>query len=179
MGEKRAALVSSPTSAASQEFERIYERFFAPVRAKCRRILTNPQAADDVAQEVFLRLWQWPSRPPLDAPDAIRTLLAWLYLTSTRASIDVLRTKGSRQPSDDSAPPCAVRIDDALGARRAIERLRDAVPDEELEAAILCRVDGLSQPEAALVLGKSERTVRRLLSRFDERTESVRKELVP
>jgi RNA polymerase sigma-70 factor (ECF subfamily) len=177
--EKRAALVSSSPSAASREFERVYERFFAPVRAKCLRVLSSPQAADDVAQEVFLRLWQWPSRPALDAPDAIRTLLAWLYVTSTRLSIDVLRARGAREPSTESPLPCAVRVDEALGARRTIEQLRRAVPDDELEAAILCRVDGLSQPEAALVLGASERTVRRLLSRFDERTRSVRKELVP
>ena len=38
----------------------------------------------------------------------------------------------------------------------------------ELEAAILNRVDRLSHPEVAEVLGVSERTVRRLLTRFDE-----------
>ena len=41
---------------------------------------------------------------------------------------------------------------------------------------MFCRIDGLSQPEAAAVLGISERTLRRLLSRFDERTLTLRKE---
>jgi RNA polymerase sigma-70 factor, ECF subfamily len=172
-------LVSSSTSGASREFERVYARFFAPVRAKCLRLLASQEAADDVVQDVFFRLWQWPSRPPLDAPDAIRTLLAWLYRTSTRLSIDVLRSRGARERLDDLPLPCAVQADESLGARRAIEGLPHAVTDDELEAAILCRIDGLSQPEAAIVLGTSERTVRRLLSRFDEGTASVRRELVP
>ena len=52
------------------------------------------------------------------------------------------------------------------------------MPEEELAVAVLCRVDGLSQPEAAGVLGVSDRTVRRLLDRFDERTGALRKELL-
>jgi len=55
--------------------------------------------------------------------------------------------------------------------------LAGAVPQDELAVAVLCRVDGLAQPEAAQVLGISERTVRRVLDRFDQRTETMRKEL--
>ena len=39
-------------------------------------------AADDVAQETFVRLWQ--SGPPLDGLTPPRQVLAWLYLTATR-----------------------------------------------------------------------------------------------
>jgi DNA-directed RNA polymerase specialized sigma24 family protein len=39
--------------------------------------------------------------------------------------------------------------------------------------AVLCRVDGLTQPEAAQVGGISERTVRRLLGRFDARVAAL------
>jgi RNA polymerase sigma-70 factor (ECF subfamily) len=164
-----------------QEFERVYARFLAPVRAKCRRILPQAQTADDIAQEVFVRLWQWRERPAIDAPDAPRTLLAWLYRTSTRLAIDVLR---ARAPvSDDgerlASLPCGVDLDAALAAKSAILAVRQVASDDELEAAILARVDGLSQPEVALVLGISERTVRRLLQRFDERTSAVRKEFAP
>jgi RNA polymerase sigma-70 factor (ECF subfamily) len=162
----------------SQEFERTYARFFPPIRAKCRRLLSSAQAADDVAQDVFVRLWQWRERPNLDAPDAARTLLAWLYRTSTRLAIDTLRAHGSR-PADGQkleSVPCGVDLDAAIGAKSSILALVEAADDDELQAAVLARVDGLSQPEVALVLGVSERTVRRLLQRFDEQTGSVRKE---
>lgn len=161
------------------EFEQTYVRFFAPVRAKCLRILASAQAADDVVQEVFLRFWQWPERPPVDAPHSTRIRLAWLYKTSTRLSIDALRARGVRESFAECPLPCAVDLGPALVARKAIDSLRKSVSDDELEAAILCRIDGLSQPEAARVLGISERTVRRLLSRFDEAACEVRKEIAP
>lgn len=40
------------------DFRETYGRFFAPVRAKCRRILGAGAAAEDVAQEDFVRLWR-------------------------------------------------------------------------------------------------------------------------
>jgi RNA polymerase sigma-70 factor (ECF subfamily) len=171
----------SAASLSSRDFARAYARFFPPIQAKCRRLLSNRQAADDVAQEAFVRLWQWRSRPSLDAPDAARTVLAWLYRTSTRLALDGLRSARSSSQDDRATPciPCAVDLDTALAARRAILAVAGAVADHELHAAILCRLDGLSQPEAALVLRTSERTVRRLLARFDERTNSVRKEFAP
>lgn len=82
----------SPVTA--DEFAQSYKRFFAPVRAKCLRILASAQAADDVVQEVFLRFWQWPERPAADAPHSTCTQLAWLYKTSTRLAIDTLRARG-------------------------------------------------------------------------------------
>jgi len=40
--------------------------------------------------------------------------------------------------------------------------------------AILSRFDRLTHPEIAEVMGISERTVRRLLSRFDERVSTLK-----
>lgn len=170
-------------SLSSQEFERAYARFFPPIRAKCHRLLANAQAADDVAQDVFVRLWQWDERPALDAPDAARTVLAWLYRTSTRLAIDTLRANGARRYGDGgerlAALPCSTDLDALLGAKSAILAVAHAADDDELHAAVLARVDGLSHLEVAVILGVSERTVRRLLQRFDEQTGSIRKEFAP
>jgi RNA polymerase sigma-70 factor, ECF subfamily len=167
------------SSRALQDFEGAYARFFAPIKAKSLRLLASSQAADDVTQEVFLRFWQWRSRPSLDTPEATRTILAWLYRTCTRLSIDALRERAPRDAAVACPQPCSVDVDGAIAAKTAIASLRGAALRDELEAAVLCRVDGLSQPEASLVLGISERTVRRLLTRFDERTQSVRREFAP
>jgi DNA-directed RNA polymerase specialized sigma24 family protein len=78
-----------------------------------------------------------------------------------------------------SALPCGLsgRVDAALDARRSIIALCKEMPAEELEAAVLVRVDGLTLPLAAEILGISERTVRRMLDRFDERTKTMRSEV--
>jgi RNA polymerase sigma-70 factor (ECF subfamily) len=152
-----------------------YARFFPPIRAKCRRLLGATAAAEDVAQETFLRFWK--SR--IGEGGDVRTTMAWLYRTCTRLAIDELRRRRVAERPDESldGAPCGVDLAASLEARRAVASLVETVSGEELDVAVLCRVDGLTQPEAALVLGVSDRTVRRLLERFDERTASLREEL--
>ncbi|MEP6865931.1 MAG: sigma-70 family RNA polymerase sigma factor [Deltaproteobacteria bacterium] len=144
-----------------------YARYVAPVRAKCRRLLGDTSAAEDAAQETFLRLLNARLRPDAEP----RVVLAWLYRTGTRISIDMLRER-RRHPFDpahlDDAP-CGGDPAAALEARSALARIAGATPDDELAAAVLRRIDSLTHPEAAAVMHVSERTVRRLLDRFDER----------
>jgi RNA polymerase sigma factor (sigma-70 family) len=142
-----------------------YARYVAPVRAKCRRLLGDTSAAEDAAQETFLRLLTAGLR--IDAEP--RVVLAWLYRTGTRIAIDMLRDQRRRGIAPDDSMPCGADPAAALAARSALARIADATPDDELAAAVLCRVDALTQPEAATVMNVSERTVRRLLERFDER----------
>jgi RNA polymerase sigma factor (sigma-70 family) len=160
-----------------------YRRFVPPVRAKCRRMAVEGTLAEDIVQETFERLWtQGPSLA--DTPPA--AVMAWLYRTSTRLALDALRAK-SRRPGDlpgadpeaMGALPCgrAGRLESALDARKAIVALCRELPASELEAAVLVRIDGLSLPMTAELLGVSERTVRRMLDRFDERTAQMRSEV--
>ena len=152
-----------------------YRLFVAPVRAKCRRLLGETSAAEDATQETFLRLLR--SAPTLVQTAEPRAVLAWLYRTSTRISIDMLRERRRRpvDPAVGEASTCGVDLSAALEARSALGRIGSDTPHDELAAVVLCRVDALTQPEAADVLNVSERTVRRLLDRFDER---IRKEHV-
>jgi RNA polymerase sigma-70 factor, ECF subfamily len=159
-------------------FPRAYLRFVAPIRAKCLRLLGSSAEAEEVAQETFLRLWQ--AGPPLPPAGDVRVVMAWLYRTCTHLSIDALRRRRRTGAAFDSdaldALPCAISLEHALAARRAIHALHARVPHDELEAAVLCRVDGLGQVEAAEILAISERSLRRLLARFDERSQQLRKE---
>jgi RNA polymerase sigma-70 factor, ECF subfamily len=159
-------------NAPSLDFGHSYELFLFPIRAKCKRLLGCSPAAEDVAQEVFLRLW----RSGIEGDP--RTVMAWLYRTCTRLSLNVLRDNrrvdaGGLIPDDGA---CGIDVVACAEARATIASLTAVVPDQELEAVVLVRVDGLSQPEAATLLGVSERTVRRSLARFDERTVPLREE---
>jgi RNA polymerase sigma-70 factor (ECF subfamily) len=139
-------------------------------------MLGDGQAAEDVAQEAFVRLIQSQNEFAADVDE--RALVAWVYRTTTRLALDALRERKRRAGAADDvdALPCGVGMDMAIEAKRAIASLSDQTPREELEAAVFCRVDGLSQPEVAALLGVSERTVRRLLDRFDDRTRALREE---
>ncbi len=154
-------------------FEDCYRRVFPLVLAKCRRMLRGDADAVDVAQEVFVRLWQ--HRALVQDPQA---LTAWLYRACTRLVIDRAR---QRKLGEDSVgylqSMLQAGLDDAeahLASRRRLRGVLTSCPENELEAAILSRLDRLTHPEIAEVVGASERTVRRLLARFDQRVVALK-----
>lgn len=152
----------------------LFRQHFPLIRAKCTRILKDPQEAEDVAQETFLRL----CRDPVRDAEA-RTRLAWIYRTATNLAIDVWRRRRVRSGVPLETEGAASSPDGALAARLSLQALVDRVPAAELELAILSRFDGLTQPELVEVTGRSERTVRRLLNRFDQRLSRLQEEIAP
>jgi RNA polymerase sigma-70 factor, ECF subfamily len=155
-------------------FEDCYRKVFPLVLAKCRRMLRGDADAMDLAQEVFVRLWQ--HRALVQDPQA---LTAWVYQASTRLVIDRARQRKLGQESLNHLQSTleGTTPDDAearFSSRRQLRSVLAECPENELEAAILSRFDRLTQPEIAEVVGASERTVRRLLGRFDERVKALR-----
>lgn len=150
----------------SVDLRQAWQRWHPPVREKCRRVLGDGDEANDVAQETFIRFWK--SAPPDDA----RLALAWLYKTATHLAVDRLRARAVRERGV-SQPTQSSNLEASAVSRQLLERLASSAEPQELEAAVLHRVDGLTQPEVAKVLDVSERTVRRLLERFDARAAEV------
>jgi RNA polymerase sigma-70 factor, ECF subfamily len=147
--------------------EALYRRYFSVIREKCRRMLSDRQEAEDVAQETFTRLWH---RGP--AGDSAEAALPWIYATSTRLAVDRLRRRRRARgmdmgPLDTRATTDAP--DEVIATRQFLERLARTLSERELAVAILLRLDGFTQPDAARTLGTSERTIRRLVSRLDAR----------
>ena len=145
-----------------------YRRYFPTIVRKSRRMLRDPSEAQDLAQETFLRLWK--SR--LDLRDAMATT-AWLYKTITRLALDRLRSpERPAQGFDGLASAIAspeATAEDRSHHRDLLKQMMDALPRAEIEVAVLSRVDELNHQEIGEVLGISERTVRRLLTRVDLR----------
>ena len=130
--------------------------------------------AADLAQEVFLRLWK--QRNLIQDPQG---LTAWLYQTSTRLVVDRARRSTLSRESLIYLQTVALgeddlRYEDRLVSRQDLRTVIADFPAKELEAAILNRLDRLTHPEVAEVMGVGERTVRRLLTRFDERATTLR-----
>jgi RNA polymerase sigma-70 factor, ECF subfamily len=153
--------------------EEAYQAYFPRIREKCRRMMQDPGDAEDVAQETFVRLWQ--ARLGETPPQRV---MGWVYRTSTRLAIDRLRKRRTAGEVLGDEPlqriATAVPLEREVAEREALARLVDQLPADELEAVLLHRLDRLTQPELAEVLQVSERTVRRLLSRFEERLEALR-----
>jgi RNA polymerase sigma-70 factor, ECF subfamily len=143
--------------------EQAYRRYFPIIRAKCARMLGDAAEAEDVAQETFVRLWN----SDLASADP-KIVAAWIYRTSTRIAVDRLRHRAVVTRFASRPAPPAPHPDAALEANDALRALAAALDPRALSAAILHRFDGLTHPQVAEVLGLSERTVRRLITAFDE-----------
>jgi RNA polymerase sigma-70 factor (ECF subfamily) len=149
-----------------------YRTYFPLLVRKCARMLGDGHEAEDVAQETFIRF----AGSALLASDA-RAVTAWLYRTSTRLAIDRLRARRRESAQAGDAALAVLFSGDAPDAsaelRALLTHLLAVAPEAELEAALLSRVDGLTQLEIGEVLGLHERSVRRLLVRFDRRLDHL------
>jgi RNA polymerase sigma-70 factor (ECF subfamily) len=145
-----------------------YQTYFPLLVRKCARMLGDGHEAEDVAQDTFMRF----AHSDLLSSDT-RAVTAWLYRTSTRIAIDRLRARRRERRDADEGALARLFSSDAPDAsaelRALLTQLFASAPEAELEAALLSRVDGLKQHEIAEVLSLHERSVRRLLVRFDQR----------
>lgn len=143
-----------------------YRAYFPLLLRKCERMLGSGPEAQDLAQDTFVRLWT--SRADLRDTDRV---VAWLYTTSTRLAVDRLR---ARRPVEGlEEVPSSDAPDRVVAARALIRRVARDLDPHLLEILVLSRVDGLSQPELASVVGTSERTIRRRLVELDRRLSEI------
>jgi RNA polymerase sigma-70 factor (ECF subfamily) len=153
---------------APDALEQFFQQVFPVIRAKCARMLGDTEAAADIAQETFLRMWVSPvAREPAEAR------LRWIYQTSTRLAIDHLRRRRLgvevRAMEGMDAPQAGAGAEAVVAARQWLERLGAELSADELEVVILSRCDRMTHDEVAEVTAMSSRSVRRILTRIDER----------
>ena len=153
-------LKASDREAYAELFDAMYEPLFRYVRS----ITASPEAARDVAQDTFIRLWE--VRESL-SPD--QSLEAYLYRIARNRAYNHERNRRTRdeketevrdQTAAQPAPPA--RPDDQAGADQLEDRLWQWIGEltgRQREALVLTRFDGLSHEEAADVMDISPRTV--------------------
>jgi RNA polymerase sigma-70 factor (ECF subfamily) len=151
-------------------FEALYDRYGDLVYSVSLKVVGDSYVAEDVTQDVFLRLWR---RPELF--DARRgRFVTWLLSVARNRSIDHRRSQSRRlrhealPPGDDEedvVPGGDERDDPALAAvladeRTAVRRAMGVLPPEQRLAIQLAYFGGLTQQEVANRLGQPLGTVK-------------------
>jgi RNA polymerase sigma-70 factor (ECF subfamily) len=102
-GEDTAGLVARIAAGDREAFGRFYDATAALAIGLIRRILRDPMAAEEVAQEVFLQVWREAAHydPRRGSPEA------WLVMRARTRAIDRLRSVRRRDrtfvgPADES-----------------------------------------------------------------------------
>jgi RNA polymerase sigma-70 factor, ECF subfamily len=134
--------------------EQLWEEMHAPLLRVIARRVNDPRDAEDVLQDVMLRI-QRQSREI----DEFENLGGWVHQVTQSAVVDFYRRRAARPEGPTgidldelaSAAPEEHRTDLALCMRPLVSRL----PDKYREALELTEFEGLSQVAAAERLGLS------------------------
>lgn len=155
-----------------------YRRHAGAVYGLARRLLMVESLAEEVVQEVFLRLWNQPDRYD-PARGSLRSFL--LAQTHGRA-VDLLRSEGARRQREErearSTAEAGYDIDHEVTDMATAERVRSslaALPAGERAAIELAYFGGLTYREVARQLEEPEGTVK---SRIRSGLKRLRGELV-
>jgi RNA polymerase sigma-70 factor (ECF subfamily) len=142
----------------------LYDRYASLVYGLARAILTTPEEAEDLTQEIFLALCQ-----KCDYDPTRGTLSAFLITLTRSRAIDKIRSRGRRlkflthwnqtMPMEATSPPLLEQMSLAecsLQVRNALAQL----PDQQRQVLELAYYKDLSQTEIAALLDTPLGTVK-------------------
>ena len=173
-----AVLVVAISRYRQEALAEAYRRHAGSVFALARRLLLDAALAEEIAQEVFLRLWNNPEKFDHERGSLRSYLLAQCH----GRSVDLLRSETSRRNREErdvrrtaeSGYDLEHEVVDMAVAERVQEALT-TLPDLEREAIALAYFGGHTYREVAEMLDQPEGTVK---SRIRTGLKRLRSELV-
>ena len=139
---------------------RLCELYHPSLMRFCFRYLGTQDEAEDVVQEVFLRVLRNDALPV--------NFRAWIYKIARNRCLDVIRLRG-RRPDDQELPPASRIEDDLTGCltrlvrreqRAQLKRALMELPESQREVLHLRYAENLSRLEIADVLEIPETVVK-------------------
>ena len=129
-----------------------------------RRFIRSREAADDLAQEAFLRAFAAESRRLIEAPKAFlfkvaKNLALNEIARQSAAAIEPLGDFEGQDVLEDSSQAAVDDVVDGRGRIRLLARAIAALPPQCAKVFILRKMQGMSQKEIAVRLNISVRTV--------------------
>jgi len=170
-----AELMRRTAAGEERAFEELIERHQSRVIGTVAKMLGDASAAEDLAQQVFIRVWQ--SAPRYAATAKFTT---WLMTITRNLVFNETRRRGRARffpmEHEDGSPreiPDAISLEPGRNLeekelQKAIEEAVASLPEQQRLALILRRYEGMDYEEIADVLETTIPSVKSLLFRARE-----------
>jgi RNA polymerase sigma-70 factor (ECF subfamily) len=164
-GPDEAQLVRRAKSGDAEAFGKLYDISFDRLYRYVFFRVGDPQTAEDITSEVFLRAWE-----NLDRYKPRGPFVAWLYTIARNAVIDHYRSQRPGVPLDAIATTIGRddRMDEKIELEHQVQVLQRALQhltEDQHEVLTMKFIAELDTSEIARRLGKSEGAVRALQMR--------------
>ena len=149
---------------AQEAFERLVPAYRRRVFGLAYSILRDRGGAEDLAQEVFVKLWQ-----ALPRYDGRAQLSTWIYAITRNAAISTLRSR--RRSVSLSDPGVLAEVEGVVAVPAvsaddvALRRHVEGLPEKQRQAVTLYYLDERSVDEVAAMMGMPVNTVKTHLHR--------------
>src|ERR1039457_5736451 len=154
-----ARLLDDVRGGDQQAMTEIFDRYGRMVYSVALRVLQDPGHAEDVMQEVLLKVW----REPQTFPKGRGSLGAWLAVMARNRAIDALRLRRPAETVDDVALVSKTNLASEFERNSMIEKVRGVLkglPVEQQASMELAYFEGLSHTEIAARTGDPLGTVK-------------------
>lgn len=158
------------------EYSRLVETYYQLVYRLTLKMLGNPQDAEDILQETFIKVFRH-----LDSFDGRSSLSTWIYRIATNEALMFLRKKHPEYISIDQSTETEAGEQDPIQivdwcclpeselmsgeAKAHLDKAITSLPPGYRAVFVLRDIQGLSTRETGEVLGISEMAVKTRLSR--------------
>lgn len=145
------------------KFEKLFARYQKPVESKLRSWIGNDDSAQELAQEVFVRILK-----NMDKLDENRDPAGWIFTIARNVFIDYAKKKERQiQIEEFVEAPADLELETEMEKEFLLEDLRRFIhelPDPERSVLILHKIKGLTVQETARRIKISPRSVNRRLA---------------
>lgn len=139
-------------------FDQVYTRHWKPLYRTAFRILKDEQAAEDIIQDTFVRLWEnWDTILHIN-------IKGWLFTTSYRLVLKKLKQLQASESIERAnfPEPLAGEADEPIRTRqlqRQVETCVDSLPEQCRRVYTMSKREDFSIKRIAAELGISPKTV--------------------
>ena len=145
------------------EIAELFDRYGPMVYRRALALLGKHEIAEEATQEVFLRALK--AGESFEGRSRVST---WLYSITTNYCLNLLRNENRRRELwQEHGPKGLQATHEAPEELMLMRTLLTEADEDQAQAAVYVYIDGMSQNEAAELLGVSRRTVGNLLDRFN------------